>query len=285
MLNPDTLLAIDLPEVVQEVGWKDCIVYSLGLGYGSDPMDEEELKFVDETKLHAMPAMANVLAMAPHWMSRPGTTVDYTRIVHGEQSVRIVRPLPTEATLKAKTVVADVIDKGKGGLIVTERTIVDAATGEPFATVRQSAFARGQGGFGRAQTTPPLAAQEMPERAPDRSVTLATSPGQALIYRLSGDYNPLHSDPASARRSGFDRPILHGLATFGIACRALMLTLCGNDPARVRGQDGRFSSPVFPGEAIAVDMWSLEPGVAAYTARVPARDATVLTNGRFEYAA
>ncbi|UOM34778.1 MaoC/PaaZ C-terminal domain-containing protein [Acuticoccus sp. I52.16.1] len=283
MLNPDVLIGIDLPEVTQDLDWRDCIIYALGLGYGADPMDEAELKFVDETKLVAMPAMANVLAMAPHWMSRPGTSVDYSKIVHGEQSVRLARPLPTEGRVRAKTTVTDVVDKGRGGLIVTERTIVDAATGAPYATVRQSAFARGQGGFGRAQTTAPLAAAQMPERAPDRTVTIATQPGQALIYRLSGDYNPLHSDPASARRSGFDRPILHGMATFGIACRALLLTLCDNDPARVRGQDGRFSSPVFPGEAIAVDMWVVAPGVANYTARVPAREVTVLTNGRFEF--
>ena len=107
---------------------------------------------------------------------------------------------------------------------------------------------------------------------------------QIVMYAgTSGDYNPLHSDPESARRSGFDRPILHGLATFGIACRALMLRLCGNDPDRVAGQDGRFSSPVFPGEEIAVDMWHEETGVASYVARVPSRDVVVLTNGRFEY--
>ncbi|WP_075219270.1 MaoC/PaaZ C-terminal domain-containing protein [Acuticoccus yangtzensis] len=284
MLDPDILLAIDLPEVTQAVGWRDCIIYALGLGYGMDPMDEEELAFVDETKLKVMPAIANVLAMAPHWMSRPGTSVDYSRIVHGEQAVRILRPLEAGRTVTAKTRVTDVADKGKGGLIVTERTIVDAETGEAHAVVRQSAYSRGQGGFGRKQTTAPLAAEPIPERAPDRTVTLATLPGQALIYRLSGDYNPLHSDPASAARSGFPRPILHGMATFGMACRALMRALCGNDPARVLAQEGRFSAPVVPGETLAFAIWDVAPGVAAYEARVPERDALVLTNGRFEYA-
>lgn len=283
MLNPDTLLAIDLPEVTQEITAHSAIVYALGVGYGADPMDEEQLKFVDETKLVAMPAMANVLCFVPQWMARPGTSVDYSRIVHGEQSVRLARPLPAAGTVRAKTVVQDVVDKGKGGLIISGREIVDAATGEAYATIRQSAFARGQGGFGRAQTVESLTTSDMPDGAPDHTVRLETLPQQALIYRLSGDDNPLHSDPASAKRSGFERPILHGLATFGFACRALMDALCGNDPARVRGQDGRFSSPVFPGEAITFDIWHVGPGEARYTARVAEREVLVLSNGRFLY--
>lgn len=283
-LDPAKLLSLDIPEVRQTLTWRDTIIYALGVGYGRDPLDEEELKFVDETKLWAVPAMANVLAYPGFWARALDTSIDWMRVVHGEQSVTIHRPLPTEGTLLGKTVVTDLVDKGegKGALVVSKRDIREEASGELIASVTQTAFCRGQGGFGgRPEAVSTL--QPIPERTPDMTVSLPTQAGQALIYRLSGDYNPLHSDPEVARRAGFERPILHGLATFGVACRGLMAALCDNLPERVRGQDGRFSAPVFPGETIEVDIWREAPGVASYTARIAERGVTVLNNGRFMY--
>ncbi|WP_420391220.1 MaoC/PaaZ C-terminal domain-containing protein [Acuticoccus sp.] len=282
-LDPDKLLNLHIPEVRHTLTWRDTIIYALGLGYGANPLDEEELKFVDETKLKAVPAMANVLAYPGFWIRDLDTGIDWVKVVHGEQSVRILRPLPTEGTLSGQTRVVDLVDKGeKGALVISERAIVDEASGETVATIRQTGFCRGAGGFGGKRESDHVP-QPIPNRPPDESVTLPTADGLALIYRLSGDYNPLHADPEVAKRAGFPKPILHGLATFGIACRGLMQALCDNEPERVRGQDGRFSSPVYPGDAITVDMWREEPGVASYVARVAEREVTVLANGRFEY--
>lgn len=282
-LDPDKLFALDIPKVRQTLTWRDSIIYALGLGYGSDPLDEEELKFVDETKLKAMPAMANVLAYPGFWLKNLDTGVDWVKVVHGEQSVRILRPLPTSGELSGQTQVHEIADKGeRGALIVSGRTVVDEASGEALAEIRQTAFCRGAGGFGgKSEVSESL--PKVPDRDPDESVAIPTAPGLALTYRLSGDYNPLHADPEVARRAGFDRPILHGLATFGISCRALMGRLCDNEPERVRGQDGRFSAPVFPGETITVDLWREGQGEAAYAARIAERGVTVISNGRFLY--
>jgi len=285
-LDPDKLYALEFPEIRHDYSLRDTVIYALGLGYGMDPLDEEQLKFVDETKLKAVPSMANVLAYPGFWMRDLDTGIDWVKVVHGEQAMELVRPLPPEGSVVGRSKIVDIVDKGaeKGALVLVEREISDASSNEVLARLWQTVFCRGDGGFG-GKSDSPRKPQPIPERAPDLTVSVPTHEGLALIYRLSGDLNPLHSDPETARRAGFDRPILHGLATFGIACRGLMPALCGNAPERVRALQCRFSAPVYPGETISLDIWREGEGVAAFRARVEARGAAVLANGRFEYSA
>ncbi len=285
-IDPEHLYALEIPEVRQTFGWRDTVTYALGLGFGMDPLDEDELRFVDETRLAAVPTMANVLAYPGFWMRDLDTGLDWVRIVHGEQSMHLFSPLPTEGTVVGTTRIVDIVDKGedRGALLFVEREVRDDATGEAIALLRQTVFCRADGGFG-GKSAPAHHLKKPPERAPDDTVDVPTHTQMALIYRLSGDLNPLHADPEVARNAGFDRPILHGLATFGVACRGLMKVLCPGEPARVSDMEGRFSAPVFPGETITLDIWKLNPGEAAFRARVAAREATVLSNGRFVYRA
>ncbi len=281
-LNPDQLLAARIPDIEQHYGWRDCALYSLGIGIGLDPMDDADLAFLDETRLKVHPAMANVLGYPGFWQRDPAFGLDWKKVVHGEHAFRLHRPMPAEGRVRGVSRIVDLVDKGegRGALLFVERLITDMGTGELIATVNQTIFARGDGGFkGEARTLP--APQAIPDRAPDVVVNAATSPQSALIYRLSGDYNPLHSDPRAARASGFERPILHGLATFGVTCHALMKSLCNSEPAAVRAMSGRFSAPVFPGETLAVEIWR-ETGAATFRATVRERAAVVVNNGYFE---
>ncbi|MFC4170660.1 MaoC/PaaZ C-terminal domain-containing protein [Microvirga sp. GCM10011540] len=285
-IDPDKLLALRFPEIRQTYGWRDSIVYALGTGFGQDPTDERQLRFVDETRLKAVPTMANVLAYPGFWMRDLDTGIDWVKVVHGEHAMRLHRPLPAQGEVVGRTRIVDLVDKGpgKGALVYAERIVTDAATGEKLATLLQTVFCRGDGGFGgksEALRTP----HPVPDRSPDASIDMPTHPQMALIYRLSGDLNPLHANPAIARKAGYDRPILHGLATYGVAGHGLMAALCDYEPERFLAIEGRFSAPVFPGETITIDIWREEPGRAAFRARVAARDAVVFNNGRFEYAA
>lgn len=284
-IDPDRLRALALPQTEHRYGWRDSILYALGLGYGLDPLDPRQLRFVDETKLMAVPTMANVLAYPGFWMRDLDTGIDWVRVVHGEQAMRLHRPLPTEGRMIGRSRIVGLVDKGegRGALIYIERVVSDAATGEAVATLMQTTFCRGDGGFGGGDATPPRQPHPVPDRAPDLTLSLPTHPQMALIYRLSGDFNPLHSDPEAARRAGYDRPILHGLATYGVTGHALMAALCDYDPTRVLAMEGRVSAPVFPGETILTEIWREGPGEAAFRASVPARGAVVLNNGRFEY--
>jgi acyl dehydratase len=283
-IDPDKLHALPFPEIRQAYDWRDSVIYALGLGFGQDPMDERQLRFVDETKLLAVPTMANILAYPGFWMRDMDTGIDWVKVVHGEQAMTIHRPLPPTGEIIGRTRITDLVDKGagKGALVLVEREIRDAGTGELMATLMQTVFCRGDGGFG-GKSASPRTPHPTPDRAPDLSVDMPTHPQMALIYRLSGDLNPLHADPAFASKAGFPRPILHGLATYGVVGHALMAQLCAYEPARFRAMDGRFSAPVFPGETISVDIWREAPGLAAFRARVAARDVTVLANGRFDY--
>lgn len=284
-LDPDYLMALDRAEIVQEWTWKDSAIYALGLGYGDDPLDKAQLRFLDAAQqMQAVPAMVNVLGYDGAWLRDEKTGVDYLKVVHGEQAMRMHTSLPVEGRIRAKTRITELVDKGpgKGALIVTERRIHDAETGTPIATINHNIFCRGAGGFGGSPEQSETLAVK-PQRAPDGSLDIDTPPQLALIYRLSGDLNPLHADPDVARNAGFDKPILHGLSTFGIACRGLMAALCGAQGACVQGLAGRFSAPVFPGETLKIDYWQNTPGQAAFEVRVRDRDATVLKNGRFDY--
>ena len=281
----DKLLALKIPDVERTYTKRDPIFYALSLGFGQDPMNDDELSFVLENDLKVLPTFPVVVAQPGFWARELDSGIDWVKVVHGEHNLILHKPLPTAGTVTSHTRVVDAIDKGsgKGALVISERTINDKATGELYATIVQTTFARGDGGFGGPQRPSP-APHALPDRAPDLTCDLPTRPEMALLYRWNADMNPLHADPAIAKAAGFPRPILHGLATFGVAGHAILKTLCGYDPARFKSIAGRFSSPVFPGETIRTEMWRDGP-IVSFRARLVERDVVVLNNGRAEIGA
>lgn len=278
----DKLMALQIPAREQAYGPKDCILYALGVGLGQDPMDEDQLGFVYEKSLKALPTMAAVLGHPGFWMRDLDTGIDWVRIVNGEQGVVLHRPLKTENTVVGRQRIVEVIDKGagKGALVRTERKVTDKASGEAIATVTQTTFCRADGGFGGPPRQAPVP-HPIPARAPEAVCDLATRPETALIYRLSGDRNPLHADPAVARQAGFPRPIMHGLGNFGLAGHAVLKTMCGYDPQKLVSFACRFSAPVFPGESLRTEMWR-DGAVVSFRTRVLERDVIAVNNGRAE---
>jgi acyl dehydratase len=272
-------------EIEQAYTVRDTILYALGVGAGIDAATPAKLRYVYEEHLEALPTMSSVLAAPGFWQREPQFGISWKRILHGEQSIVMRRPLPVAGVVTSTVKVDEIYDKGadKGALVYTSRSLYNKASGDLLATIRQSSFLRGDGGAGgRTEGGPKPHA--VPEGRPaDLSVTLATRAEQALIYRLSGDYNPLHADPATAVQGGFKRPILHGLATYGIVGRALVSALCDDHGARLNRMDVRFSSPVYPGESITTQIWREGPGRAGFKALVAARATLVLDNGYAEY--
>jgi len=279
-IHPDKLFNWPFKEVEQTYTVRDSIIYALGLGFGTDPLDEAQLNFTfEERDFKAVPTMAAVLCTPGFWVRDPGSGIDWKRVLHGEQAIELHRPLPPKATIKACSRITDIIDKGKGkgALLFVERTLVDRVTGEPLATLKSTTFARGDGGFG-GQSGPQPEPHVLPHREPDEVCDLPTLPQAALIYRLSGDPNPLHADPQVAAAAGFDRPILHGLCTLGVAGHAILKTCCDYDAARFKSLKLRFSSPAFPGETIRTEMWR-DGKQVSFRAKVVERDVVVLNNG------
>jgi acyl dehydratase len=270
-------------------GDKDVMLYALGIGLGADPLDEKELPFVYERGLKVVPTAATVLAAAGGGSRASGQTpqlppghrpsqINYLMMVHGEQKVELHKPLPVTGTFTAEGRTVGAWDKGKDrGAVVVNETVWTDEKGQKAATLTGSMFARGDGGFGGPTEGQPEPHQ-VPNRPADLSVDISTRPDQALIYRLNGDRNPLHSDPESARRSGFPRPILHGLCTYGITCRAVLANVCEYDSDRILSHQVRFSAPVFPGDTITVDLWKDGRDIS-FEARVKERGATVIRNG------
>jgi acyl dehydratase len=279
-------MAIQYPEILSltsdgfEGGYGDreTMLYALGIGLGSDPMNEKELPFVYENGLKALPTMATVIGWGANTLvGRMG--INYLMVVHGEQKLTIHKTLPSAAAITASARVIAALDKGKdkGAVIYTETTIWEKG-GDKLATLVGSTFARGDGGFGGPSEGGPDA-HVVPTRPHDAQVEIPTRPDQALIYRLSGDRNPLHADPNVAKMAGFARPILHGLCTYGITSRAVLQTYADYDPARIRSHDVRFSSPVFPGETIVTRMWK-DGETISFEASVKERGVTVIKNGK-----
>ena len=274
----ETLKNRKFEEIVHTYTERDTMLYALGAGVGYDPLDEKALNYVYEENLSALPTMATVLAYPGFWLKEPDTGVDWTKVLHADQEIILHKPLPPAGTLKATTKVDEVIDKGEGkGVFIYSSRTVTTEDGEPLCTLIQNTMARGQGGFGGCTDRPP-ASQVIPDTAPDISCELPTLLQAALIYRLSGDYNPLHADPVVAKKGGFDRPILHGLCTFGVAGHALLKTCCDYDVNTFRSMKARFSAPVYPGETIRTDIWKLDKGVA-FRCTVVERDLVVIDNG------
>jgi acyl dehydratase len=289
MIDPDQLMRWPLPPVIQTYTERDSIVYALGLGVGRcNPVDAALMKFVYEGApggLAALPSMAVVLATGPFWMQDPATGIAWQRILHGEQTLLLHKPLPAAATVVGEHRIEAIIDKGadKGALMLLSRRLFDQANGDLLATVGSTVFMRGDGGFGGSGEGTPKPHPVPIDRGPDTTLDITTRPEQALLYRLSGDLNPLHVDPAVAMAAGFDRPILHGLCSYGIAGRAVLELLCGNEPKRLTRLDLRFASPVFPGETVRTEIWRQGPGRAAFRARVVERDQLILNNGLAEF--
>jgi acyl dehydratase len=265
---------------------KDAILYALGVGAGAvDPLDElafttENTQNVDQ---QVLPTMAVVLAVGGSGAFGSIGSFNPAMLVHGEQAITLHGPIPVKGEVETVGEITGIYDKGKGAVVEITSTSTDTTSGQPLFSSVMSAFIRGEGGFGgdRGPSGPKNVA---PDRAPDHQVTYQTRSDQALLYRLSGDRNPLHSDPAFAAFGGFDRPILHGLCSYGFTGRALLHTLCDSDPARFTGMEARFSSPVLPGEALTVKMWVDGDGAAIFqTAGDDGR--TVIDAGKLTYLA
>lgn len=280
-------MPIDYPAILnlKETGKKysytdrETILYALGVGLGGDPMNTDELPFVYEQELRAIPTQATVVA----WGAGVPTDklgVDYKLVLHGEEKTILHRPMPTQATLIADSGVVEVYDKGngKGAIILRETILRDAKDGEKIATLQRTIFARGDGGTGGSTASTPKP-HPTPEREPDAIVEYQTAGNQAAIYRLSGDRNPLHIDPERGKAAGFPGPILHGLCTYGFTCRAVLETFCDFDPNRIASHQARFSSPVFPGDKLRIRLWKEDDKTVSFEADVPDRDVTVIKNG------
>lgn len=278
-ISYDHIMGLKGTTVESSYSEKETMLYALGIGFGRDPMNEAELPFVYENGLRAVPTMATVLAYgSSSIMGKSG--INYLMVVHGEQKVTLHKPMPTSAQILCEDKVLGIFDKGagKGAVLYTERVIREKASGDKLCTLVSSAFARGDGGFGGPKDGAPEPHQ-LPTRAPDLVHECDTRPDQAFIYALSGDRNPLHRDPKVAKQAGFPRPILHGLCSYGTACRAIISTICKYDASKITGFDVRFSSPVFPGETIITEMW-VDGNVVSYRSRLKERDVVVLNNGK-----
>ena len=258
------------------------MLYALALGFGADPLDERELTFVCEPALTVVPTM-NVLLATGAGAIIEQSLLDYRRIVHGEQRLSIHRPLPARASIRSRSRCIGVTDKGaaKGALVDIETVVEDDNDGQPYSTQIMSLFCRGDGGQGGSGKRE-LNLAQLPDRVPDLEVSLPTLPQQALLYRLTGDRNPLHADPATARSVGFERPILHGLCTYGIACRAILREFCGYRAERLNSLDVRFAGPLYPGETLVLRMWREGTSALLFDAASAERQAPVLSNGRCE---
>ena len=272
--------AVGWESAPRESSWRseDCLLYALGVGAG--PAD---LAYVTENSIgvehRALPTMAVVLGQFDDEVWQAMGTFSWAMMVHGGQEVVLHRPIPTEGRIVTTHRLAAMWDKGKAGVVEVESNAVDAGTSAAMFTLRTSLFIRGEGGWGGERG--PSAENPIPDRTPDNELRDRIQPNQALIYRLSGDRNPLHSDPAFAAKAGFEQPILHGLCTYGVTGRALLKALCDDNPDRFGGMAGRFASPVLPGEDLVVRMWEIDGGAAFQTVRA---DGTVVFDaGRFTF--
>ena len=284
-IDPNAVGATAAP-VERSWGYRDSLLYAVGIGAGADDPVGSELEFTTNNskgiEQQTFPTQGVVIGGSGGALGKVGE-IDWGRVLHGSQGVTLHQPIPVEGTVVIEESVSGIWDKGDGknAIIETESKVSLKETDEPLFDLRFSIVVRGSGGFGgeEGNTAPQVHA---PEDAPDHEVTYQTRIDQALTYRLSGDYNPLHSDPWFATElGGFPKPILHGLCTYGFTGRALLHELCGGDPSRFKSMDSRFSSPVFPGDSLTVQMW-VEEGQAIYRTiaqKDSAEERVVIDNG------
>lgn len=282
-IDYDDMMQSGATGLVSSYDEKDVMLYALGVGMGRDPLDEHELSFVYENNgLKVVPTFASVInrGEAPPSQQRmpQKSEINFALVVDGERRITFHKPLPPKCTVVSDERYVDILDKGegKGAVLIQERVSRDHATGDKLFTIVTSIFARGDGGFGGTPHGGPEL-HTIPERAPDLVKECDTRPDQAFLYALSGDRNPLHRDPAFAKLVGFPRPILHGLCSYGTACRAVLETVAQYQPERVTQFDVRFSKPVFPGETLVVEMWQ-DGSTISYRASVKERPGTVVLN-------
>ncbi|MGW0737308.1 MaoC/PaaZ C-terminal domain-containing protein [Streptomyces sp. NPDC002851] len=270
-----------------DIAWdhKDIQLYHLGLGAGVPATDPDELRYTLESKLHVLPSFATVagggMAVAGG-LSAPGIDVNLAHVLHGGQKVTVHRPIPVRGKAVQTSTIPAVYDKGKAAVIVMRSDVAD--DDGPLWTCDTQIFVRGEGGFGGERG--PSARTELPSREPGRTVERPVREDLALLYRLSGDWNPLHADPEFAKLAGFDRPILHGLCTYGITLKAVVDTVLGGDVSRIRSYTTRFAGVVFPGETLRIRMWesSADGRVQVSVTAADREDAPVLADTVVEHA-
>jgi len=272
-----------MKNIGQQYQWsdRDVMLYACGIGLGGDPLNAWELPFVNETfldgrELKVVPTFASTAV----WGASPGDIrLHHSLVLDGERDIIFHRPMPVAARVTADSTMLEVLDKGVDkGAVVTHQTVIRDEYGGALATLIMTRVARGDGGFGgpvRGGRSP----HQVPARVPDRSIDIETSPNQALLYRLNGDRNALHSDPEYARKAGFERPILHGMCTYGITCRGVLQTYADYDPSAFRQHTARFSAPVVPGDTVTMHLWQDGP-IVSFEAIVKERGVTVIRNGR-----
>lgn len=246
---------------------------------GIDPLDEECLRFVFEENLKVMPSQSVIMAHPGFWAREDDTGLDWLKVLHLGQEIIMHRPFPSEGTVEAKTRITEVTDKGEriGALIVSDRVVRDVATGEDICTLVTTILARGNGRFGGERKSTPKT-DLIPKTEPDIVCDLPTLPQQALIYRLSGDFNPLHASPDAARAAGFKAPNIHGLCTMGVATHALLKSCCDYDTWRFKRMRLRFSAPVYPGETIRTEVWN-NGNEMTFLCKSVEQDKIVINNG------
>jgi acyl dehydratase len=280
-INLDEALGAELEPV--EFSWtsSDIQLYHLGLGAGTDPMDPRELRYLVDDTPQVLPTFGNVAASfhmtEPPKVKFPGIDIELSRVLHASEAVSVPGPIPPSGTGRAVTKFTEIWDKGKAAVIWSETTVT-APEGAPLWTQKRSIFARGEGGFGGERG--PTGAQSSPEaldRAPDFELAIPVSPQQALLYRMCGDRNPLHSDPEFAAAAGFPRPILHGLCTYGMTCKAMVDNLLDGDASQVGSYSARFAGVVFPGETLKASIWKAGDGYQAVVTAPQREDAAVLS--------
>lgn len=279
-INYEQLVAMKNMGQRYSYGDREAMLYAYAIGMGADPLDEKELAFVNEATATARPLMVvPTFASVAAWGARPGEmNLNRVMVVDGERDITFHKPLAAAADITADSSVLSVFDKGKDkGAVIQHQAVLKSAGGESLATVVASVFARGDGGFGGPSEGQPEPYQ-VPAREPDLTLDISTRPDQALIYRLCGDRNPLHSDPEFAKRAGFPRPILHGMCTYGITCRGVLQTYADYDPTAFKRHAARFTSPVYPGETVTLELWR-DGDVISFEAKVKARHSTVVKNG------
>ncbi|MBN3510709.1 MaoC family dehydratase [Mycolicibacterium nivoides] len=278
-IDLDKALGAELEPI--EFSWtsSDIQLYHLGLGAGADPMDARELSYLVDDTPQVLPTFGNVAVSfhmtEPPKVQFPGIDIELSKVLHASEAVSVPGPIPTSGTAKSVQRFTEIWDKGKAAVIVSESTVTDES-GKVLWTTKRSIFARGEGGFGGERG--PATSAELPDRAPDIEISLPTLPQQALLYRLCGDRNPLHSDPAFAAAAGFDRPILHGLCTYGIGCKAIVDNLLDGDVSQVASYGARFAGVVFPGETLQANIWK-EDGKFIGVLTAPSRDNAVVLSG------
>jgi acyl dehydratase len=283
-MNLDAVGAVSQPG---RSSWtsKEALLYALGVGAGQTDPTGFELEFTTENSQNVqqrvLPTFPVIVAMGggaglPSWGD-----FDFHMLLHGEQGVTVHGPIPPDGDIEIVSRIVGIYDKGKAAVIRLENTATYVDTGKPAFTTRFAAFIRGEGGFGESRGDEIPDPPKAPERAPDHETSYATRTDQALLYRLNGDRNPLHSDPEIAKFAGFERPILHGLCTYGFTGRALLHTLCGSDVAKFKSMDARFSKPVMPGDVLTVKMWI--DGNAAIFQTVNQDGVVVIDGGNFQF--